>query len=81
MAPADLAAWAMPARRAGSPANAAISEASAIGREIALLDPDRPAGRFQYTGIDELILIQGMRQRHQDRRPADSGKLGDGRCA
>ena len=44
-----------------------------LRRKIALLDADRSASLRQHAGIGELVLIQGMRQRHQDRGPADGG--------
>ena len=74
--PADLAACAMRGEAAGSVGSSrAISGGQAIGGEIALLDADRPARFRQHAGIGELILIQRVRQRHQDRRPADGGQL------
>ena len=76
MVPADLAACAMRARRAGVAGQSRDLRGQALGREVALLDADRPAGGLQHAGIDELVLIERMRQRHQDGRPADGGKLG-----
>ncbi len=71
----------MAASRCGAAASAAISAASRCGREIILHQADRAAGLFQHARIGELVLIERVRQRHQDRRPADRGKFGDGRGA
>ena len=47
--------------------------------ESVLGEPDGAAGRFEHAGIGELVLVERMRQRHQDRRPADRGEFGDRR--
>ena len=39
---------------------------------------DGAAGRFEHAGIGELVLIEGVRQGDEDRRPADRGQFGDG---
>ena len=67
----------MRASRAGSFKSAVISERQSFGREVALFDPDRAAAFRENAGVFELILIQSMRQGHQNSRTADGGKLGD----
>ena len=69
------------ASRAGSAASAAISAASRSGREIGLIEADRAARLHQHAGVGALVLVERMRQRHQDAGPADRGKLGHGRGA
>ena len=63
-----------PWRRAGaaSAASAAISAASRSGVKSACVDADRAAGLHQHAGIGELVLVERMRQRHQDRRAGRS---------
>ena len=39
--------------------------------ESVLNHPARAAGAFEHAGIGELILVDGVRQRHQDRGTAD----------
>ena len=77
----DRAAAAMAASRCGAAASAAISSASRRGVNSILHQPYGAAGFLQHAGIGELILIERMRQRHQDRGTADGRKLGDGRGA
>ena len=50
-------------------------------REIGLVEADRAARLLQHAGIGELVLVERMRQRHQDGGPADRRKLGHGRGA
>ena len=71
----------MAASRAGSAASAAISAASRSGVNSACGETDRAARVHQHAGVGELVLVERMRQRHQDRGPADRGELGDRRGA
>src|SRR3977135_4529695 len=52
-----------------------------IGREIVLAQAYRTTGAFQHPGIGGLILVERMRQRHEDGRPSDGGKRGLRRIA
>ena len=65
----------------GSAARRAISRGEPLGREIVLLQHDRAAGLRQHIGIGELVLIERVRQRHQNRGPADHRQFRDGRGA
>ena len=67
------------ARRLGG--EGAISPSQPAGREFRLRQAQRAAGGLQHPGIGHLVLIERIRQRHQDRRPPDRGKLGDRRGA
>ena len=49
----------------------AISAASHFGVKCDLVDPHRAAGLLKHRRIGGLILIERMRQRHQNARPAD----------
>ena len=69
---------AIAASRAGSAANAEISDASRSGVNSALRNPQGRIGLRQHAGIGELVLIDRAGQRHQDRGPADRGEFGDG---
>ena len=66
-----------PAARGRRP-SATSSAASRSRREAALLDADGAARVRQHAGIGKLVLIERMRQRHQNGGPADGGKLGHG---
>src|SRR5262249_51312125 len=50
-------------------------------REIVLPEAERAAGPLQHAGIGSLVLIQRVRQRHQDGGTSDCRKLGHGRGA
>ena len=71
----------MAASRCGSPASAAISAASRSGVKSRCSMRMAPPASVQHAGIGELVLVERMRQRHQDRGPADGRKLGHGRGA
>ena len=69
--PADLAA-----ARHGAQARRGRGQPRDLGgepfrREIALLDRIAPPAFRQHAGIGELVLVQRVRQRHQDCGPAD----------
>ena len=66
-------------RLCGDEASAVISAARRAGVK-SLLAAERigtAALRLEHAGIGELVLVERARQRHQDRRPADGGKLRD----
>ena len=71
----------MAASRCGAAASAVISRGEAVRGEVVLRDPDGAAGALQHAGIGELVLIERMRQRHQDRGPADGREFGNRRGA
>ena len=48
-----------------------------LGSEFLLLDSHGAAGMFQHRSVGGLILIQGMRKRHQDRRSSDGREFRD----
>ena len=79
--PADLAPAAIAGSLPGSAARQAISSASRSGVKSSWLEHDRAAGLRQHVGIGELVLVERVRQRNQDRRPPDRRKLGDRRGA
>ena len=59
------------------PANAVQHRRQRSGRESRLVDQPATSGMFQSKRVFALILIKRMRQRHQNGRPADDGKLAD----
>ena len=48
---------------------------------LRLRDHPRAAGLGHFAGVGGLVVVGRARQRHQDRRPAGRGQLGDGRGA
>ena len=52
-----------------------------FGSESLLDQPKRSAGIIENAGIGELILIDRVRQRYKDGRPADRGQFGNRRSA
>ena len=81
MVPDALAAPAIWVSRAGSSAEPRDFRGQPLGCEIRLHDAHRPARLGQHAGIGELVLIECVRQRHQNGGPADGGKLGHGGSA
>ena len=49
-----------------------------LRREVALLDQDRRAALGQEARVRRLVVVDRVRERHQDARHAAGGELGDG---
>ena len=80
-APADLAPAAIAASLPRIGGERGDLGGEPLRREVVLRQHDRAAGLRQHVGIGELVLVERVRQRHQDRRPADRRELGDRRGA
>jgi hypothetical protein len=66
------------ARDRPAPRRRSAAWLQASGREVALRDAPACAGFREHIGIRSLVVVQRVRQRHEDRRPADHHQFGDG---
>ena len=71
----------MAVRRSGAAASAAISAATRSGVKMVWSSRIAPPARSRKPALALLILIERVRQRHQDAGPADGAKLRHGRRA
>ncbi len=72
------ASW---ARRGSSSSSARMPRGQRGPGQLALLEQVRRADARQRLGVPALVIVGGGRQRHEDRRPADGGDLGQRRRA
>ena len=77
-APCARAAAAIATSFCGALASALISTASRAGVKSSWGRRSAPPARRQHAGIGGLVLVERVRQRHQDRGPPDRRQLGHG---
>ena len=75
--PRRLAAAAASVSASGDGSSCAIAPPRRSTRQILLLNAPSAARFGKLDRVLQLIVVDGMRQRHQDRRPAHHGKLGN----
>ena len=76
--PAARAAWARASRPLAVGERSTQGVGEPLGGEIGLLHHQSRAGLLEQGGVGRLVLVERVRERHQDRRAADHGELGDG---
>ena len=76
--PSAALAAAMAARRSRSPISSATRRASSAPLELGVVDQERRAAGDHLPRVLALVVGGGVRVRHQDRRLAEGGELGDG---
>ena len=76
--PSAALAAAMAARRARSPSSSATRRASSAPLELGVVHQERGAAGDHLPRVLALVVGGGVRVRHQDRRLAEGGELGDG---